>query len=253
MNSIKSKMLLSLGMALAAALLSWAYLLSQEKSLLRRGKMIDVIAANGYLPAYTHIQSGDLRQIQVPTEYAAKGAVTDESLVTGEMSLVPFSDGEILTYNKLAKNGQSLSNTVPEGKRAFTLPSDKVKGLNGLLRPGDLVDVLYLNSGDKGGSAASVSTLLQNIEVLAAGDLYADQGSKGESSGTVTLALNPEEAQLALLALAKGQLHLSLRSNNDNRLVSLGPVSPADLGSRVQRHPATQASPAPETFSIKKR
>ena len=124
MNSLRGKTLISLGLGLAAAALAWAYLQAQESQLLRRGKMTEVIAANGYLPAYTRLQARHLLRRQVPAEYVAKGTVLDPSEIIGELSLVPFNSGEPLSYNKLAKNGESLANAVPEGRRAFSIPVD---------------------------------------------------------------------------------------------------------------------------------
>lgn len=252
MNTLRSKFLLSLGLGLLAALLSWAYLNSREAQLLRRGKMIDVVAAVTYLPAYTRLQPKHLLLKKVPAEYLSKGTVSNASEILGQMTLVPFNVGETFTYNKLAKNGQSLANAVPEGKRAFSIGVDKVRGINGLLRPGDLVDVLFLSQPDKASNSARASTLFQNIQVLAAGDLYTDQADKSETGGTVTLALTPEQSELALLALSHGILHLSLRSNEDSRVVSLASVGAADLlnsPKRVKNTPDTVI----ENFTIKKR
>jgi pilus assembly protein CpaB len=252
MDALRSKSFISLGLGLLAGAIAWTYLNHKEVQLLRRGKMIEVIAANSYLPAYTRLQPRHLLRKQLPAEYVTKGTVLESSEVLGQMTLVPFNSEETFTYNKLAKNGQSLANAVPEGRRAFTVGVDKARGVNGLLRPGDLVDVLFLSQQDKNPNNAMASTLLQNIQVLAAGDLYTDLADKNETGGTVTLALTPEESELTLLALSRGILHLSLRSNEDSRIVNLSAFKAGALLG-ASKHGFEPPAASVENFTIRKR
>ena len=117
------------------------------------------------------------------------------------------------------------------------------------------MDVLYLNPGDKAGNGARASTLLQAVQVLAAGSLYGDQADKSETEGTLTLALSPEEAQITLLALSHGTLHLSLRSGQDSRIVSLDPAGGIELSSAYRRQAKAAPGPNPsnDDFVIKRR
>ncbi|MES2201925.1 MAG: Flp pilus assembly protein CpaB [candidate division FCPU426 bacterium] len=233
MDAVKTKFYGSLLVAALAALAAWLYLGAKEKALLRRGSMTGVIAARSYLPATTRIQAKHLIRVEIPAEYVSKGAVTDPSSIIGQLTLVPFSAGEPLTHNKLSSGGQSLAGSVPEGRRAFSIPVDKVSGVAGLVRPGDMVDVFYISGDNKAaGSSGQASLLLQSIQVLAVGEMASEHSEKADSTGTITLALTPQESELTLFALARGILHLGLRPSGDTRLVSLRGMGASDLNNR---------------------
>jgi Flp pilus assembly protein CpaB len=111
---------------------------------------------------------------------------------------------------------------------------DKVTGLAGLLRPGDLVDLIFLEAPGK--QASSASMLAQGAQVLAAGQLLAQNSkAEAETGGTVTLALAPEDCMLAMLALDRGALQLALRPVGDSRMLPLQSLGQADLAARIRR------------------
>ncbi|HEY1065773.1 MAG TPA: RcpC/CpaB family pilus assembly protein, partial [Pirellulales bacterium] len=82
--------------------------------------------------------------------------------------------------------------------------------------------LLTLDSEEDGG--AITSTLLQNVSVLAVGDVYTtaastdDTAKKGAEKKVrnVTLMVTPEEANELQLGATQGTLALSLRGQNDN-------------------------------------
>lgn len=247
MNLLKSKFFISAALAAIAGLASWLYLDSREDELLQRGKLVKVVAARRYISAYTRIRESDIGWREIPSEYMVKGYITDERDAVDQLSLVAFNAGEPLTYNKTSSGNASLSNSIPEGMRAISIPVDKVSGIAGLVRPGDLVDVLYMEDPKK--SAPGVSMLFQGVKVLAAGDSFSEHQEKSDSSGSVTLALYPEDAQLAMLAFNQGVLQLSLRSIGDSKTVSSGVVRSADISSRLLRKAKTEAMPRGNTPS----
>ena len=254
MNLLKSKFFISGALALAAGLVAWLYLDMREDELLQRGKLVKVIAAKRYISAYSRIRESDIGWRQIPAEYVVKGYIQDSKDAVDQLSLVAFNAGEPLTYNKTSSGNASLSNSVPEGMRAISIPVDKVSGIAGLVKPGDLVDVLYMDDPKKPG--AGVSMLFQGVKVLAAGDTFSEHQEKSDTGGSVTLALSPEDAQLAMLAFNQGALQLSLRSIGDSRLVSSGVVHASDISQRLIRRAKTEStveSSADAKFIPKKR
>jgi pilus assembly protein CpaB len=228
MNLLKSKFFLSFAMALIAGLLAWLYLDQRENELLRRGKLVKVISAKRSISAYTRLRGRDLVWREIPAEYTVKGYILSEKDAVDQLALVPFNAGEPLTYNKISSGNASLSNSVPEGLRAISIPVNKVSGIAGMVRPGDLVDVLYLDDPKK--ANASVSLLFQGVKILAAGEHFSENQEKADTSGSVTLALSPEDTQLAMLAFSQGVLQLSLRAIGDSRIhpskaIRLGAIS----------------------------
>ena len=62
-------------------------------------------------------------------------------------------------------------------------------------------------------------TILQDILVLAAGQVFTRQEEKSLQNRTVTLAVFPEQVHILVAARAKGPLSLSLRGVNDHEIV----------------------------------
>lgn len=215
-------------------LLAWIYLDSRENEILLRGDRVRVLAAKRHISAFTRLRASDLQWREIPSEYVVKGYIQKDKDALGQVSLVAFNAGEPLTYNKLSTGDASLSNSIPEGKRAMTIPVNKVTGLEGMLRPGDLVDLLYLD--EPGKPSAGVSILLQGVKILASGNNFAEHQEKNSGiSGSATLALSPQECELVMLAVNRGTVQLSLRSTSDTRVVPGGTLRQSDLNSHLNR------------------
>jgi len=239
MDPNRKKILLALGLALAAALLSWLWLDAKERELLRRGQPRRVLAASRYIPAYTRLDPASLAWREIPAEYLPKGSLDKMEDAVDMLTLAPLSQGEPVLFNKLAHASQSLAAAVPEGLRAFSLGVDAVSGVSGLLRPGDRVDILLMAGESEARSMAS--TLFQSVAVLAVGSQYApDEKGPAEGGSTVTLALSPQDCEIALFAQSRGRLQLSLRATGDRETQELKSVDFAAvlsrLGSSAGRH-----------------
>ncbi len=231
------------GLGLLAGISAWTYLGIRERDLLRLGEEIEIVAANRYIPAYARIEKNMLGLRKVPRIYVAQGSAHDWRELIGLQTLAPFTAGEPLLFNKLAAAGQSLAATVPEGKRATSLGVDAISGVEGLLRPGDLVDVYSLDL-----RASSVLTLLQAVPVLAVGQRYGPQDLATQNAPTsVTLALSPDQAHAALLAAARGPIHLALRGAGDNRSLPAQETRWSDAQHRARVWIAEKASPLDTT------
>jgi pilus assembly protein CpaB len=224
----RTKVIASLLTGFLAAGAGWIFLQAREQALLHRAGEREVLVAARYVPAYTHLNGSWLASRKIPSEFLSKGTLDRLEDLQDLTTLAPFNAGEPILFNKLAHSSQSLAAAVPEGKRAFTLGVDAMSGVAGLVRPGDLVDVLTLNATEKSGPTGGAVMLFQAIQVLAAGSQYSDVDKiLPESVNTVTLALNPREVQTALAAQARGRLQLALRPSGDTEPADLTQPSPA--------------------------
>ena len=129
--------------------------------------------------------------------------------------------------------------------------------LNGLVRPGDYVDVVATMDESVAPNAAVVTgskervavVLLQKILVLAvAGDtqIAAAGDSKSRPNGgpadkSITLSLNVKEAQLLALAMEKGRVSVAVRNPDDPRINDL-PDMPASALADSKARAASQAT-----------
>ena len=123
--------------------------------------------------------------------------------------------------NKIVKVAERLSEAIPIGFRAACIAVDDVSGLNGMIKPGDFVDVIgtFEETGNRG---VFTSTVLQNVRVLAVDSDYTGAPVKRTPDftgvigrSTASLALEPSDAEVLAFAESKGKLRLSLRNPGD--------------------------------------
>jgi len=166
------------------------------------------------------ITEGALSLHDLPEQYVEERHIigSDIARVIGTRATVAVPSGASLLWSDLdvMQAGRTLSSLVRTGMRAFSLP-DGAASFDGLLRPGDRVDVLFTVRDDD--AALATRTLLQNVLVLTVGgDLGApaaetDKGRR-ENHG-VTLSVTPAQAQELAYTEGRGRLRLSLRNPED--------------------------------------
>ena len=134
-----------------------------------------------------------------------KGLVTKKETLVGRGVIAPIYQGEPVMENRLAPPGAGggLAATIPPGMRAVAVRVNEIIGVAGFATPGMRVDVLIsgIPPGAQAQFGAKVKTLLQNIEVLSAGQNYQkDAEGKPVAVPVVNLLVNPEQAELLSLA-----------------------------------------------------
>jgi pilus assembly protein CpaB len=209
-----------------------------------------VVVARTDIRAGETISSASVELVEIPISTVAAGALTSTDDVIDQVARYPLAAGEQILNSKLVDpvNGDALAFAVPEGMRAVSVAFSPVMGAGGLVVPGDRVDVLvYTEYGnlfgpeelvtpDTAAGHPTVITLLQNVLVLAMDRSYtspvetAEDGSgrleSTESTAeaqTVTLATDPEEAQLLFLAAQNGTLGLAVRRFGDDSEQTIEP------------------------------
>jgi pilus assembly protein CpaB len=128
-------------------------------------------------------------------------------------------EGDVLMERKLGTKGTppGLVANIPKGMRAFAIDVTEQSGVSGFILPGHHVDVVRFEATDK--QQVRGETILQNVLVLAAGQVFTRPDEKSVQSRTVTLALSPDDVDILAAARAKGMLSLSLRGVNDHDVV----------------------------------
>jgi len=257
----KQKIILIVGviLAIAVAFLVKIYLDQQRQIYLeeagrtaakKQENQIAVLVAKQDIPKGTVIKPEILETKIFPREYIAPQAVTSLDRISGMIATTPISKGEQITLTKLsfARQAGGLAEATPVGKRAITINVDSIASVGGMIRPGDYVDLIatipvpvQTAEGKQVTQVASVP-LFQNVLVLAVGQEMgpvssaegAGRYSKGEegkelrkeaSSSLITLALNPQEANLITFVQEQGKFRLVLRSPADSKIEPLKPMS----------------------------
>jgi pilus assembly protein CpaB len=162
------------------------------------------------------------------------GAFTTVRDVVGRWVRTPVLEGEPIIERKLGAKGTppGLVANIPKGMRAFTVNVDEQSGVSGFILPNHRVDVIKFETGDH--SQKRGETILQNVQVLAAGQVFVTSEERSLQSRTVTLAVRPEDVAVLVAAKAKGTLSLALRGVSDHDVVE-GPRSAPDDGEEKKR------------------
>ncbi|MDX2157402.1 MAG: Flp pilus assembly protein CpaB [Hyphomicrobiaceae bacterium] len=163
-----------------------------------------------------------------PADAVPQGSVTRQGGAGGSMrtfvgsiARTPILAGEPITKTKLvnAKEGGVLAAILPEGKRAVSVSiRDEHLAAGKLILPNDRVDVILIRKmrGRNGQDDISSETVFRDVRVLAIGQrIEIKEGQKQADGNTATLELTADEAEEMVLARAKGEITLSLRSIAD--------------------------------------
>jgi pilus assembly protein CpaB len=135
-------------------------------------------------------------------------------------------EGDVLVEKKLGPKGTppGLVANIPKGMRAYAIDVTEQSGVSGFILPGHHVDVIRHDSNDK--NQLHAETILQDVLVLAAGQMFTRQEERAVQSRTVTLALKPEEVDVLVAARSRGSLALALRGVNDHNLLTRQAAKP---------------------------
>jgi pilus assembly protein CpaB len=167
-------------------------------------------------------------------------AVSSSKAISGQVLAASLSAGEIVTAARFQNpKDAGLAYSVPNGFVAVSIPSDAVKGVAGLLKPGDFVMVTATFEPGPNGVDALTRVLLPKARVLAVGtDVGAQQVTQSGGSSitgntanaeteqkaapTVTLALAPSDVEKLVFAEEQGSVWLALLPATETEV----PVTP---------------------------
>lgn len=163
------------------------------------------------------------------------GAITSADAVIGRGSLIPTQRGEVMLESHFAAKGAGagLAVTIPTGKRAVAVKVNEVVGLAGFILPGMKVDVIACGEPpdkNKDALGSQARTLLQNVEVLSAGqNIQRDTDGKPVTVQVVNLLVTPDEAEILSLAGNETKIQLVLRNPLDDEKVKTSGTAEAFL------------------------
>jgi pilus assembly protein CpaB len=228
--------------ASAAAVLSAAALhiylarFEQERA---GGQLLKVVMVTRDVEPGDLLADADLATKQLPERFVEERHVrgADRELVVGARCSAALAAGSAVTWTDVdsGPQGRTLAGLVRSGMRAVSLRGSDV-GFEGLLRPGDRVDVL-LSQGE--GSERRTSTLLQNALVLTVGDDLGASLRKARATQhatSVALSVTPLDAQRLAQVRGRGTLTVALRNPGDVEIVA----SQAEIGDSVLPSPIAQ-------------
>ena len=163
-----------------------------------------VIAAVSDIKLGTVLAAKDLTTIEI-VGTLPKGVILKPENAVGRGVVADLYMGEPIMEPRLAAvgSGGGLAATIPQGMRAAAVRVDDVVGVAGFATPGMRVDVLISglppstpsNQAQIQQMGTLSETLLQNIEVLSAGqDIQKDAEGKPHPVQVVNLLVTPDQA-----------------------------------------------------------
>jgi len=259
---LKLKFIIPLAMvtALLATLGAYSYLQNQKQTLEQNhAAMRPVVVAKIDLPAGSKLEESLLEARLFPAALAPEGSFTQPSELAGRIVKSEIFAGEALLASRLAPpgSGGGVSAVIPPGMRAMTVAVNIVSGVSGFILPHARVDVLATVSATLDKEESKTSTILENIEVLAVDQTVSPKDDDPITVKSVTLLVNPAQAEKLALASTEGKLQLVLRNTADQQTavtegVSLKelinkdarPTTPAAAVRRAAAAPAVREEPA---------
>ena len=217
------------------------------------GSTVQVVVAATDLPVGVILSPKDLTTLDWFGDTLPTGAFTKPETVVGRPVLYPLSAKQPVLERDLGVQGAGvgLAGKIPAGMRATAVRSNEISGVAGFLYPGSHVDVLVTFT-PPGGNMPMTKTVLQNVQVLTAGQtIEPDPQGRPHSVNVVTVLVNPEDSQRLQLASSQGNIQFVLRSGADQKQAEIMPTRldqlfPSDkpvVVAKAVKHTPHQAPP----------
>lgn len=221
---------------------------------------VQLVAAARDLPEGTLVKAEDLKMIEwtgtAPPQSLLK---TEDAIGRGVVGQM-FAGEPVLSSRLAAKGaGAGLAAMIPKGMRAVAVRVNDITGVAGFVVPGMHVDLIINGIPPQGapvGSGNLAKTLLQNLEVLSAGqNIVKDAEGKPQPVGVVNMLVTPEQAEVLSLVTNDTRIQLVLRNPTDKEEAvtpgtSLGKIYAGALGGAK---PAAMDTPAPQAAPVVRR
>ena len=216
-------LLLAAVVAVAAGGIAYLYLTGSTSNKGKHVATVPVVVAAEDLTFGTRLEAKHLRVADFPTSAVPQGAYASPDSILKQTTKVFVVNGEPLLASKLSSIGGGLSVRIPESMRASSIDVNVVSGVSGFVLPGDRVDVLCTieNAPGQMQGVAIVKTILQNIEVVAAGVKTQTNKAEPITVQTVTLIIDPKQAEDLTLGMHEGRIHLILRNPVDSEILAM--------------------------------
>jgi len=195
---------------------------------------VEILVATRALPAMKVVDANDVARRTVKSNEVPMGASMSLANVIGKVLVAPVVEGQTFTDRAFAssESGLNLASALPKGYRAMSCALSTESGIEDLLYPGCVVDVvasfrLPTMPGRPSGEILS-ATLLQGVQVLAIGprtivntsdnsstDPSVDPGIDRKRLRMVTLMVDSKQAEALQLASTNGELTVTMRNPLD--------------------------------------
>jgi pilus assembly protein CpaB len=207
-------LVLAVGFGLLAVVLAnkWLSARSSQIAVVTEEEKIPsvrVVVVNKDLDIGTPLSAEHLVLTEWPRKSIPKGAFHEIETLKDRTASTKLWTGAPVLASHLAPPGSGVGMVaaITPGMRAMAVRVDEVSGVGGFILPNTYVDVISVNDDRK---KRSVDTLLKRIRVLAIAQETFTEDGKPKIVKTVTLELDPKDAEKLALQMHDGNIHLAL-------------------------------------------
>jgi pilus assembly protein CpaB len=224
--------------AAIAAFATFQYLDGVQERANKGAKLVKVFVVKKDIPkgfpAEQAIAEEYVKEDSIQEKFRPTTALVNLDTVKGKVALLPLSSNQVLVEGQFVDpRVEQITNSqrIPEGQVAITVSVDNVRGVAGLLVPGDKVDLIVAAADDAG--VPSQRLLFQNVNILFIGSRAAPQpgdqrAAANPGSDLITFAVPLIAAERIIFAANSGGFYLALVPP-DNQPIPVEPVTAANL------------------------
>lgn len=240
---LKLKFIIPLAILAAVLATFGAYsYINNQKILLEQKRLAtrQVVVTRADVPAGSRLTEILLQTREFPSDLTPEGSFSSLADLTDRVTKADLYAGEVVVESRLAPKGSGggVAAVIPAGMRAMTVAVNVVSGVSGFILPHARVDVLATVSSNSDKEESTTTTILENIEVLAVDQTVNSKDDDPITVKSVTLLVDPAQAEKLALASSEGKLQLVLRNLTDQEAVASSGVRLKEIISKSAPAPA---------------
>jgi Flp pilus assembly protein CpaB len=191
---------IAVGLALLAGLLSIFYVSNYKANVQHQEKTVTVYVAKNDIPVGTTGADIVRRHLLATSEIATKsvvpGAISDQAQVANLVTTEPILAKEQVTLRRFANRAELGPRAQLHGTlRALAIEGDQAQLLNGVLKPGDHVDLVASFSAAGKGDGAIARDVVRNLLVLQTNESGGGKLSAGGGASVLLAASEQRQIQ----------------------------------------------------------
>lgn len=156
-----------------------------------------------------HESKFDQKTVEIaewPVNIVPEGAISSLKELENMVIATPVTKGMPINKSNLVESSKVVNVPIPAGKKVMGIPLDAEDHLDGLMRPGDKVDIVGVFRNTVNNQEVSSSrTFLKNIKIFSVGDSFKRDLTMEKSGGSgkinVGVLVNEKESEILTLAL----------------------------------------------------
>ena len=213
-------MAVSLGFGLVAAIgITQVMGRSNSQGPTKEEKKLSILIAIENIEANEELNMEMFREEKWPARLVPSGVVTDLNEIEGMVSTSSVNEkGTVLLSNLLEKH-RVREKRIPSNYKVIGIKLNADDHLNGLLEPGDLVDIMAIFRGENGDVVSGTTrTFLRKVKVWSIGSKTrknADTTQDYNGSTVVGLLVTESQSEKVIHAQRIAELKLAMRGSED--------------------------------------